>query len=1025
MNSLSAALAVILLTAGATRAQVVVVPWNHTWAVMHPMGTLPNGPGGPDADFDATWFLKAADFAAQYDGPAFGAVPSQSGIATTLNSYDSRLAQGPIGYGAATYFTAAGAEFTAFGTGGTLTTPADGQKRAAYFRSTFTVPAGGGALIRPRIRYLLDDGAYLYLDGELVAAIFMATTTPPNADLYAGTPEVVAGGTGTSTESALRSLNLDLAAGTANATTGARTIKQILSLTEGAHTLALSVRNPTGLTSSDIAMALELTGDAGCTLSATTANVARSDAGTPFVPGDDTFTFSATVTGINAGAGWTSDDAAMASGAYDAPVTFGPYPVSGGAKVVNFTSVSGTPCTAQVSVPPPGGVLTATAQSFTRHPQGTLDPADDTFTTSVLVSGQFVSNGWRLVSTTPAAAAAGSPVSGTTGTVAVFGPYNTANAPVTVVLADAADPAITTQIVLAPQNYIGTRTFGGVTTNFLSAAPLPTQWTATATIAPVMTHTNGGGDIWREFRSPVFDLTNTGAVGFAMELVARETSTTSNFEIADAFRAKLIVTDAAGTVEVNLIAPFDTDANGMLNGATPYDPAADEFNIKREAIAIAISNTLRLEAAIPAAATAVQLVVEGKNLGADEFFDARKISFSDQCGFTVAVSNLTRNIQGQLGNPAAHTVAFTLRASPNGAVSTAGWDVSFNRLGAPVAGASVTSGAYSTNVVITGLPAEGAPITAILKDKADASCLTGLNITPPAAPLLIGTLNVGAATAPVYSNGTATGWTNGANGTELTAATAISDFSTLPVDLSAISGTVAFSMTLEAEETSTTSNFEDTDIFLAELLLFDGTITTTVNLIQARDTNTNGQMNGFVTAGYIAASDEFNTAADPITAALKNTFALAHTIPDNIVTATLHIRGRVDASEFLRMQNVRWVASGPTGPADTDGDGVSDADEIVAGTSPTDAASVFRVASLTAAGTTVTAGFATVNGKFYHGYTSSNLTIWSRDDSRAALTGDGNPAAWPFTPVPAAGVPARYFRVAVGASAAAFPATMP
>ena len=66
-----------------------------------------------------------------------------------------------------------------------------------------------------------------------------------------------------------------------------------------------------------------------------------------------------------------------------------------------------------------------------------------------------------------------------------------------------------------------------------------------------------------------------------------------------------------------------------------------------------------------------------------------------------------------------------------------------------------------------------------------------------------------------------------------------------------------------------------------------------------------------------------------------------------------------------------------------------------------------------------------MNGKFYHGYTSSNLTTWTRDDSRAALPGDGNPGAWPFTPVPAAGVPARYFRVAVGASAAAFPVTLP
>ena len=84
----------------------------------------------------------------------------------------------------------------------------------------------------------------------------------------------------------------------------------------------------------------------------------------------------------------------------------------------------------------------------------------------------------------------------------------------------------------------------------------------------------------------MFDLSAVGAVGFAAELVARETSTGSNFESVDNFRAKLIVTDAVGTSVINLIAPFDADGNGLLNGSpTPYDPLLDEFNLKREALA--------------------------------------------------------------------------------------------------------------------------------------------------------------------------------------------------------------------------------------------------------------------------------------------------------------------------------------------------------------------------------------------------------------------------------------------------------
>ena len=1036
-NTLTILTAIVATAATSQAQQSVLVPWNHTWAIMHPMGAMPNVPAGGDVDFDATWYLKAADFAAQYNGPVFGAAPALVGIPATPNSYDSKLAQGPIGYGAANYFTSATAnpEFTAFGTGGTLTTPNGAapnlNRRAAYFRTTFTVPAGNGALIRPRIRYLIDDGAYVYLDGELISAIFMATTTPPNLDSYAATPEILAGGTGTGTEDVLRSLDLSLPAGTANATTGARTIKQIISLAEGEHTLALSVRN-SGLTSSDIAMALELSADVGCFISATTAPATRSDNGTPYFTGDDTFTFSATVAAVNAGAGWTSDDPAVPSGSYDTPTTFGPFPVSSSPKVITFTSAFTPPCTTQVSVIPPGGTLQAMAQSFARQQQGTVDPADDTFTVSVLVSGQFVSNAWKIVSTTPASAAAGSPAAGTSGITTSFGPYPIASSPVTVTLADAANPSITAQVVLAAQSFIGSRSFGGVTSSFLSAAPLPTQWVATTGVAPVITITNSAADTWREFRSPVFDLSAVGAVGFAAELVARETSTGSNFEAVDNFRAKLILTDSSGTSEINLIAPFDADGNGLLNGSpTPYDPLLDEFNLKRESLATTISNVMRMEAFVPASALSVQLVVEAKGIDASDFFDVRKISFSDQCGFAATATSVTRNLHGQPGNPAAHTVDFTLRATPTGAVSTTGWNVSFNRLGTPVGGASVSSGAYSTNVPVTGLPAEGGPITAILTDKADSSCFTGVNITVAAPPQIVGTFTIGTNSTNVYSNGPPTGWTPVTGGLDMTAATAIADFSTETVNLTGTSGTVAFSLDIEAEETSTTSNFEDTDIFDAELILNDGTANSIVRLIvPPYDKDADGILKGapvpVAPLVYDPTKDEFNPAGAAVTVPLKNTFRLTYTIPDNIVSATLHLRARVDvAGEFLRLRNVSWIGSPPVGTGDADGDGAPDAAEALAGTDPNNAASVFRVASLTVSGNTANAGFATVSGKFYHGYTSPDLTHWIRDDSSATVSGDGNPATWLFTPVPAAGTPARFFRVAVGATAGAFPATLP
>jgi hypothetical protein len=628
--------AVLSFLSHGAHGQQVLIPWNHTWAAMHPMGAMPDVPPGGDADFDTTWFLKEADFAAQYNGPVFGG--GLTGVPTTPASYDSRLSQAPFGYGAIDYFGVAGAAFTNFGdndgnaTNGraaNLTTPLgaapNANRRAAYFRTTFTVPAGSGALLRPRIRYLIDDGAYLYLDGELIVALNMFATSPENLDTYDGNVHAFAA----VPENALRSFDLFQTAGSANVVTGARVVKQTLSLAEGEHTLALSVRN-NNLTSSDMCMALELTGDTGCILTATAANVTRDDKGTIYVPGDDTFSLTATITQINGGPGWTSDDAAVAAGAYDTATAFGPYPVSGGPKVINFTSAAQPPCMAQMTVPPPGGSFIMTPQTFSRNSQRTLDPADDTFTTTVLVDGRFMTDAWRLGTVSPSPAAANTPAGGTTGTVAAFGPYSLTSLPVTIVLVDATEP-ISGTLYLNPQSFIGSSTSGGITSPIFSAAPLPAQWEATTGLNPVMTMTNAGGDNWREFRSEVLDLTNVGAADFSMDLVAREVTTDfSNFEDRDAFSAKLIVSDAAGMWEINLVAPFDTDGNGILTGSPePYDAAADEFNLRREALNVAINNTLRFEAAIPAGATAAQLVVGAKLFPWEEYFHVRNISFRD------------------------------------------------------------------------------------------------------------------------------------------------------------------------------------------------------------------------------------------------------------------------------------------------------------------------------------------------------------------------------------------------------------
>ena len=80
---------------------------------------------------------------------------------------------------------------------------------------------------------------------------------------------------------------------------------------------------------------------------------------------------------------------------------------------------------------------------------------------------------------------------------------------------------------------------------------------------------------------------------------------------------------------------------------------------------------------------------------------------------------------------------------------------------------------------------------------------------------------------------------------------------------------------------------------------------------------------------------------------------------------------------------------------DFDGDGVSNNDEYIAGTSLTNPASVLRITNFTRTGDTGSVTFPTVAGRIYLFESSFDLVNWN-GDSFGGVVGTGNPITLPF-----------------------------
>ncbi len=318
-------------------AQQILIPEDHSWNFLHPMGVLPpRADTTPDPDFDTTWFLAAAQFGTTYDGPSFNA--ATIGDPFVQNSADSGPGLAPFAYGGVDAIISPNT---------LLSTPDSTFRYASYYRTTFTVPAGG--LIEPTFRMVCDDGCYVYLDGALIATVNIADGV---ADTYTS---LAADATNTELEFAFHLRNTGLQPG--GSPGDVRILTAVPSLTAGSHTLAVSVHN-NAATSSDMGLLLELSAlpPATTTIHAVASDAVRDFKGTPLDASDDEFSFKVTVTGNNTGATWSSDNP-VRTGAYGVPVTMGPYP-AGFPAFVTFTTAASPSAQTSITVDAPSAFAT-------------------------------------------------------------------------------------------------------------------------------------------------------------------------------------------------------------------------------------------------------------------------------------------------------------------------------------------------------------------------------------------------------------------------------------------------------------------------------------------------------------------------------------------------------------------------------------------------------------------------------------------------------------------------------------------
>ena len=1019
-------------------AQNSLVDWNQNWNYMHPnTGVLPTGSGttAPHPDDTTPWFAGATEFDAGYSGPSF---------TTGGANFDAGSGVGPLGYGGITYFAdglPAPPEFTAFGTN--IEGPPSGQRRTGYFRTTFTVPDDGNFYVNPVIRYIFDDGGFVYLDGELVMRANMVAAA---VDSYAQ------GAAGTAnSESQIRRAELSLPEGS---TTGgnavvtpsiagnATLIKSIERLTPGTHTLAVSVHNSSS-TSSDLFMALQLqTEVVDCVITAGASSSTRDFQGTASDPSDDTFAVDLTVAlEGEGGAGWVVTGPVGSSllgqtGAYDVPVNFTGIPLAefaSGTLDLEFADQSDANCTSAVSVVPQriilsddlaGTNLPVSTSGIISVPGWTFDDAART-----AVMNRPGGDGSRFVMSSALIDLTGQADVQFSGTLQVddgstgteetdeFVAYlifdgDTEN-PINLISRH--DIITVDGILSADELAPGEGTFNYILDHVIPASVNSAQL--------VFEGINNSGN-------ETFTVRDLKLSQAAPELQAYNGPAIFNNQgtpnpADDTFSAPLFITSVnlgastGWTSTDNPNAGLYSDAKPVTFG--PFLPFTAPYTVTvTDAFDPSKTASVVLDLALP------NIVVTGP-------------------------TNVTRVENG----PGFDDDTLTFDLEITGANGGPGWDLSNGAI-------SPASGDFG--VVTFTVPA---PLTpgAITFDVADISYSLARQTVTVQVPnrYLIGQSDLSGTLEDVGTNlaiDPAPQWVNDPGERTLTLSnggTALRTVTSETLDLSTV-GEVFFSARLRTTETSTSSNFEPGDRFRAQLIYTIDGSTAAVNLISSLDignggasttgtlNGANGPANGFLN-GYQGAAgtdladgvtvyattaedyaahadrDEFNPEGLGVEALLNNLFIMSAVIPAVVDDVTLVISGDgVSGGEQFQMSDVTFSTENNFGDTDEDGmtndyeianglnpldasdrdldldgDGRTNLAEFLAGTAANDSSSLLEVTSYTLTDTLGSLIWNSVPGKTYQLEFSTDMNTWSAlggtvsaADAPATETDSGN-----------------------------------